>query len=106
MKGTFTLQNDTVQIEEFSYPLEEFLRDEPDFKVPKSGELIYHRGQGSTLIIAGKQSEAEKDYPKRGYRTLYRSQIHVSQRPQGTSWCSKAVQGNAIHQKSSQAYSR
>ena len=79
MKGTFTLQNDTVQIEEFSYPLEEFLRDEPDFKAPKSGELIYHRGQGSTLIIAGKQSEAAKDYPSEdielyiGRKSMYRS---------------------------------
>ncbi len=79
MKGLFSLQNDTVQIEEFSYPLEEFLRDEPDFKAPKNGELTYHRGQGSTLIIEGKQSEADKDYPSEdmelyiGRKSMYRS---------------------------------
>ena len=79
MKGLFSLQNDTVQIEEFSYPLEEFLRDEPDFNAPKNGELTYHRGQGSTLIIEGKHSEAEKDYPSEdielyiGRKSMYRS---------------------------------
>lgn len=79
MKGTFTLQNDTVQIEEFSYPLEEFLLDEPDFKAPENGELIYHRGQGLTLIIEGKHSEADKDYPSEdmelyiGRKSMYRS---------------------------------
>jgi hypothetical protein len=79
MKGLFSLQNDTVQIEEFLYPLEEFLRDEPDFKTPKNGELTYHRGQGSTLIIEGKHSEADKDYPSEdmelyiGRKSMYRS---------------------------------
>ena len=79
MKGIFSLQNDTVQIEEFSYPLEEFLRDEPDFKAPENGELTYHRGQGSTLIIEGKHSEADKDYPSEdmelyiGRKSMYRS---------------------------------
>ena len=78
MKGIFVLQNDTVQIEEFSYPLEDFLLDEPDFKAPKNGELIYHRGQGSTLIIEGKHSEAEKEYPSEdmelyiGRKSMYR----------------------------------
>lgn len=79
MKGIFSLQNDTVQIEEFSYPLEEFLLDEPDFKAPKNGELTYHRGQGSTLIIEGKHSEADKNYPSEdmelyiGRKSMYRS---------------------------------
>ncbi|MCC3860728.1 hypothetical protein [Pseudemcibacter aquimaris] len=79
MKGLFSLQNDTVQIEEFSYPLEEFLLDEPDFKAPKNGELTYHRGQGSILIIEGKHSEVEKDYPSEdielyiGRKSMYRS---------------------------------
>ena len=79
MKGIFALQNDTVQIEEFSYPLEDFLLDEPGFKAPKNGELTYHRGQGSTLITEGKHSEADKDYPSEdmelyiGRKSMYRS---------------------------------
>lgn len=79
MKGVFSLQNDMVQIEEFSYPLEEFLLDEPDFKAPKNGELTYHRGQGSTLIVEDKHSEADKDYPSEdvelyiGRKSMYRS---------------------------------
>lgn len=79
MKGLFSLQNDKVQIEEFSYPLDEFHLDEPDFKAPKNGELTYRRGQGSTLIIEGRHSEADKDYPSEhmelyiGRKPMYRS---------------------------------
>ena len=79
LKGIFKIQNDTVQIEEFLYPLEEFLLDEPDFKAPKSGELTYHRGRGAVLIVNGKHSEAEKDYPNEdmelyiGRKSMYRS---------------------------------
>ncbi|MCG7878279.1 MAG: hypothetical protein N0C90_18390 [Candidatus Thiodiazotropha endolucinida] len=97
MKGIFSLQNDTVQIEEFSYPLEEFLLDEPDFKALKNGELTYHRGQGSTLIIEGKQSEAEKDYPSEdielyiGRKSMYRS-AHKARR--GAVKPSKAKRSN------------
>ena len=79
MKGTLTLQNDTVHIEEFSYPLEEFLMDEPDFKALKNAEIIYHRGQGTTVIVDGKHREADQDYPSEtievyiGRKSMYRS---------------------------------
>ena len=51
MKGTLKVKDDTVTIEEFSYPLEQFLIDEPDFKAPKADQLVYRRGEGTLLYI-------------------------------------------------------
>lgn len=88
MKGTFKVTHDTVTIEEFSYPLEQFLIDEPKFKAPDADSLTYERGEGCLLIKGEKIEKAEKAYPsdlielfiarKRSYRGAFKARRNAA----------------------------
>lgn len=88
MKGTFKVTKDTVTIEEFSYPLEQFLVDEPDFKAPDADELFYQRGEGTLLFTGDKTEKAGKAYPadtieiyiarKRSYRGAFKARRNAA----------------------------
>ena len=94
MKGTLKVKDDTVTIEEFSYPLEQFLIDEPDFKAPKADELVYRRGEGTLLYIGEDTKKDEKNYPtdmmeifiarKKSYRGAFKARRNAT--AQGRNW--------------------
>tara|TARA_B100001778_G_C18397802_1_gene542787 strand:- start:244 stop:591 length:348 start_codon:yes stop_codon:yes gene_type:complete len=74
MKSIFKVADKTVHIEEFSYPLDEFLKDEPDFLAPKEGELIYKQGE-SLSKESGYSSKILDQYivRKNLYRDAYKA---------------------------------
>lgn len=94
MKGTLKVKDDTVTIEEFSYPLEQFLIDEPDFKTPKADQLVYRRGEGTLLYIGDDTKKDEKTYPsdmmeifiarKKSYRGAFKARRNAT--AQGRNW--------------------
>lgn len=94
MKGTLKVKGDTVTIEEFSYPLEQFLIDEPDFKAPKADELLYQRGEGTLLYVGDNAKKDEKNYPadlmeifiarKKSYRGAFKARRNAA--AQGRNW--------------------
>ena len=94
MKGTLKVKDDTVTIEEFSYPLEQFLIDEPDFKAPKADQLVYRRGEGTLLYIGDDTKKDEKTYPsemmeifiarKKSYRGAFKARRNAT--AQGRNW--------------------
>lgn len=69
MKGIFKVADKTVFIEEFSYSLDEFLKDEPVFKSPK-GDLVYKQGE-SLAKDSGYSSKVLDLYIAR--KNLYRA---------------------------------
>ena len=69
MKGIFKVADKTVFIEEFAYPLGEFLKDEPEFKSPK-GDFIYKQGE-PVAKIEGYSSKVLDLYIAR--KNLYRA---------------------------------
>lgn len=74
MKGTFKVADKTVYIEEFTYPLNEFLKDEPDFSAPKKGDFIYKQGESLTKG-SGYSSKTLDQYivRKNLYRAAYKA---------------------------------
>lgn len=94
MKGTLKVKDDTVTIEEFSYPLEQFLIDEPDFKAPKADEMVYQRGEGTLLYVGDNAKKDEKNYPadlmeifiarKKSYRGAFKARRNAT--AQGRNW--------------------
>lgn len=69
MKGIFKVADKTVFIEEFAYPIGEFLKDEPEFKSPK-GDFIYKQGE-PVAKIEGYSSKVLDLYIAR--KNLYRA---------------------------------
>tara|TARA_B100001564_G_scaffold13610_1_gene10741 strand:+ start:235 stop:609 length:375 start_codon:yes stop_codon:yes gene_type:complete len=70
MKGIFKVVDKVVHIEEFAYPLNEFLKDEPDFSTPKKARLIYKQGE-SINKDSGYSSKILDQYIAR--KNLYRA---------------------------------